>query len=106
MGKCSWISVMAQLSFHQHHTDFRCEAKFHDFLLEMQIRKLSKKAFTSLIRQSFLPNSFLITFLSSALFFLIFFFFHAANPCSLYQTQVKYHFLSEPFPDKTLMGAS
>lgn len=74
MGKCSWISVMAQLSFHQHHTDFRCEAKFHDFLLEMQIRKLSKKAFTSLIRQSFLPNSFLITFLSSALFFLIFFF--------------------------------
>ena len=43
MGKCSWILVIAQVSFHQQHTEFRCMAKVNDFLLEMQIKKLAQK---------------------------------------------------------------
>lgn len=87
MGKCSWILVMAQLLFHQHHTEFHCKAKVSDFLLEMHIKKLAQKTM-SLIRKSFLPDSFLTSFSSSALLFSHF--FHVPNPCSLYKTQVKF----------------
>lgn len=75
MGKCSWILVIAQVSFHQHHTEFHCKAKVNDFLLEMQIKKLApkKKAFVSFIRQSFLSKSFLTSFSSSVILFSHFF---------------------------------
>lgn len=92
---------MAQLSSHQHHIEFHCKAKVSDFLLELQLTKLEQKAFMSLIRKSFLSKSFLTSFSSSAILF-SHYFSHVANPCSLYKTHVKYHILSEAFPDKTL----
>lgn len=98
MGKCSWILVIAQVSFHQQHTEFRCTAKVNDFLLEMQIKTLAQKKPSCLsLDNHFSQNHSLQAFHPLLSSFPFFFFFHVANPWSLYKTQVKYHLLYEVF---------